>query len=170
MVAYDAAVLAGLVDDCFLPGTNRQKELRSMALAEYVFGNTAFFVEVDKTTLSGDKSQETDLEYLNLTRAACLGGLVIVEVRNRQQKFSTQDVDVLAAKVKARGETVGLLVCRESITGTKRPATAGWAAVFRHLMERIHILCVTFDDLRNLGSDDELLAFLMEKYVDAGRF
>ena len=167
MAKLKTAQIAALLDVAASGASNDEKGRAYERLIDLTFGAVRD-IELRATRVqSVFKSEELDaaLWVTDCKNMPLRPDIVLVEAKNWSAPVGSKDVGWFLQKLQIRRRD-GILLAANGITGDPHDLMGAHDVIQRGLADDIRILVFNQDELRALGTTDDVLAALREKTVD----
>jgi hypothetical protein len=169
MPRYSARRVAAMLNGCDTAPTADAAGDCLEELVAYVFEKLPGMELYERNILDAPRAHELDLAFWHIQAKSPVGFLdpiVIVECKNTGSPVGSRDVGWFVRKLQDRGANVGILVALSGITGAQAGNTNAHSEILSALVrDRIKILLLSRAELEGLGTTDDLVRLLREKYL-----
>ena len=169
MAAYSKRHILGRLGLAASGNGNSEKGRALEDLACYVFERVPGISIAKRNALNDFSSEEIDVAFWNKKAKRgfyFLDDVVIVECKNWSAPLGSAEVAWFDTKIKHRGLSFGVLIAANGITGNPAERTAAHQIIAAALVERRRIVVITVDEVRNLGTTDDLVLLVQEKLCE----
>lgn len=122
-----------------------------------------------RNTLNTFKSEEIDVAFWNrmdVNGFYFLPNIILVECKNWSQPVGSEEVNWFDSKLKRRGQTFGILIAANGITGNSQKIEAAHEIIRVALSEGRQLIVITKTEIENLQFTEELVQLIQEKLCE----
>ena len=122
-----------------------------------------------RNTLNTFKSEEIDVAFWNrmdVNGFYFLPNIILVECKNWSQPVGSEEVNWFDSKLKRRGQTFGILIAANGITGNSQKIEAAHEIIRVALSEGRQLIVITKAEIENLQFTEELVQLIQEKLCE----
>jgi hypothetical protein len=122
-----------------------------------------------RNALNDFSSEEIDVAFWNKKTKKgfyFLDDIVIVECKNWSSPVGSIGVAWFDTKIKHRGLSFGILIAANGVTGNAVDRTAAHQVIAAALVEKRRMVVLTTDEIRDLGTSDDLVVMIQEKLCE----
>lgn len=138
-------------------------------LACYLFEQVPGVNTGKRNRLNTFKSEEIDVAFWNrmdVNGFYFLPNIILVECKNWSQPVSSEEVNWFDSKLKRRGQTFGILIAANGITGNSQKIEAAHEIIRVALSEGRQLIVITKAEIENLQLTEELVQLIQEKLCE----
>jgi len=122
-----------------------------------------------RNTLNTFKSEEIDVAFWNRMDADgfyFLPNIILVECKNWSEPVGSEEVNWFDSKLKRRGQSFGILVAANGITGSSQRIEAAHEIIRVALSEGRQLIVITRDEISNLQATADLVKLIQGKLCE----
>lgn len=155
--------------DC-TTGPGREAKGRALErLVRYLFNKINSVRSISSNIVDLQNSQEIDLAVVHSGPDDPLDTffeVILIECKNWNSAVGAPEVTVFDRKLETRSLNFGLLFAANGITGDADARTAAVDTIAYALGRGRRIVVITLDDIRNIGSTEEFVSLIRERFTD----
>ncbi len=122
-----------------------------------------------RNALNTFESEEIDVAFWNRMDADgfyFLPNIILVECKNWSQPVGSEEVNWFDSKLKRRGQSFGVLVAANGITGNSQKIEAAHEIIRVALSEGRQLIVITRSEIENLRATEDLVKLIQEKLCE----
>ncbi len=122
-----------------------------------------------RNKLNTFESEEIDIAFWNrmdVNGFYFLPNIILVECKNWSKPVGSEEVNWFDSKLKRRGQTFGILIAANGITGNSQKIEAAYEIIRVALSEGRQLIVITQAEIENLLSTEQLIQLIQEKLCE----
>jgi len=122
-----------------------------------------------RNALNTFKSEEIDVAFWNRREADgfyFLPQIILVECKNWSKPVGSEEVNWFDSKLKRRGQTFGILIAVNGITGNSQKIESAHEIIRVALSEGRQLIVITQSEIKDLRSTEDLIKIIQEKLCE----
>jgi hypothetical protein len=122
-----------------------------------------------RNALNTFQSEEIDVAFWNRMDADgfyFLPNIILVECKNWSQPVGSEEVNWFDSKLKRRGQSFGILIAANGITGNSQKIEAAHEIIRVALSEGRRLIVITRSEINSLQTTDDLVKLIQEKLCE----
>ncbi len=122
-----------------------------------------------RNQLNTFKSEEIDIAFWNQRDTDgfyFLPNIILVECKNWSKAVGSEEVSWFESKLRRRGQSFGILVAANGITGNSQRIEAAHEIIRVALSEGRRLIVITRNEIENLNNTEQLVQLLQEKLCE----
>ncbi|BAZ09704.1 hypothetical protein NIES4071_15140 [Calothrix sp. NIES-4071] len=135
----------------------------------YIFEQVPGVSTGKRNKLNTFGSEEIDIAFWNRMDANgfyFLQNIILVECKNWSQPVGSEEVNWFDSKLKRRGQTFGILIAANGITGNSQKIEAAHEIIRVALSEGRQLVVITQAEIETLVSTEQLVQLIQEKLCE----
>lgn len=166
MAKFSQARIKAYLADMDNAQTNAEKGRALEDLVCYLFGKVPGITITRRNELNEFEAEEIDVAFWNNPNEKgfyFLPNIVLVECKNWSGAVGSDEVAWFDTKLRARGQSFGVLVAARGVTGDAASRTAAHQIVSRALSEDRKLIVMTMEEIVSLEDTTTFVKLLQEK-------
>lgn len=122
-----------------------------------------------RNTLNTFKSEEIDVAFWNrmdVDGFYFLPNIILIECKNWSQPVGSEEVNWFDSKLKRRGQSFGIFIAANGITGNSQKIEAAHEIIRVALSEGRRLIVITRSELESLQTIEDLVRLIQEKLCE----
>jgi hypothetical protein len=135
----------------------------------YVFQKLPGITVTRRNNTNAFNTEEIDVAFWNEQRATglpFLPNVILVECKNWSKTVGSEEVNWFDTKLRNRGQTFGILVATNGITGNANDITDAHSIIAVALRESRQLIVITKAELLTFADTHQLILMIKEKLCD----
>lgn len=165
---YDAGTIASYWAQSASAISTKAKGDALEDLIEYVFGKVPGLLLPTRNSRDPGGVAEIDVAFWNDGHEDGLrqfDRLIAIECKNWDAPVGYAEIILFKEKLRARGQTFGVMVAVSGVTGNSADQTAAYRALYEAQASGLTIIVLTRDDIDALTSAGDLVRLIKEKFL-----
>jgi hypothetical protein len=135
----------------------------------YVIENVPGISVTKRNVLNAFNSEEIDVGVWNdkhRSGLAFLPNTFLIEAKNWSKPVGSSEVAFFVSKLESRGQTFGLFIALNGITGDATQINAAKDTIRQALGKKIQVVTISGQDLESFNSGKDLVQYIKEKLCE----
>lgn len=165
---YDSTQVAGFWQQSANALTAKAKGDALEELIEYIFGQVPGLILPTRNSRDPGGVAEVDVAFWNDGHVDGLrqfDRLIAIECKNWDAPVGYAEIVLFKEKLRARGQTFGVMIAVSGVTGTSADQTAAYRALYEAQALGLTIIVITRADIDALTSADDLVRLIKQKFL-----